>query len=685
VQITIGSRIRNRQSHWVVFVFLLAAAAVQAQEVLTNDTVVNMTKAHLDAATIIDMIQKNPGKYVVTSSALIALKQQGVSDGAIAAMRAKMAGTPAALQNSAPAPRGTPAPTGEAQCRTNTPLAPKWLMCDWKDPITGESQFEANTRQTFGRAESSFPRFDVTATCAPIGLAFKIVYHSDSDSKIGYKLSDGDFLFPKPHVIMRLSLDGSSGSAPSPTTDFTNEATLLFQRKLSDAEKKAVGVGGTIVLGITSLASPAEPAEVYKARLLTVELPLSNGDLPILEIQPQDAEFQRFAARCNVMVDNSARARKEEEKRAQEQKEQETIQNAGPIVRKYGMPSISDSHDTLVGKALELKDVRLQGYWNSTNRDPIDEHKGTGRGLAAASGVPGSACGTIFDPGDVDQNSINWETIDTQFVVVRCRDQKRNRVWGQMELTRAGLEELKRRRAQLLELGVKDIPAASEPDTPAGPRPERWTKDSWASRKFYVCPLSRFFPNPSGPPPFVPQQPTLIQLVAHPGTFYYLGKPKGEGAISYEFKWDTLRENADSCPPSSGENTPAGPATLTITGSFAKPLKRGEYWLIDDPLAALNQAGVGVPAGTTPSKVLQTACDHGEATCNKVMQSLNANAASRASSDATGKAALPSLPAGRHYLVLYAAYDDHVSLSFQMVDLKPGPNSVTFTPVLRIP
>src|SRR5262249_10863415 len=125
---------------------------------------------------------------------------------------------------------------GEAHCHSAT--SPKWLVCDWKDPITGEQHFEANTRQFVGRTGE----FGVTATCAPIGLAFKIVYVSGSNPNLGYKLSDGNFLIKKPHVIMRLSIDGRSGSAPSPTADFINEATLLFQRKLSDAEQKDLGI-----------------------------------------------------------------------------------------------------------------------------------------------------------------------------------------------------------------------------------------------------------------------------------------------------------------------------------------------------------------------------------------------------------------------------------------------------------
>jgi hypothetical protein len=61
-----------------LFVFLALSATITAQETLTNEIVINMTKANISDRDIVDMIQKDPGNYVVTSSTLIALKQQGV-------------------------------------------------------------------------------------------------------------------------------------------------------------------------------------------------------------------------------------------------------------------------------------------------------------------------------------------------------------------------------------------------------------------------------------------------------------------------------------------------------------------------------------------------------------------------------------------------------------------------------
>ena len=281
----------------------------------------------------------------------------------------------------------------------------------------------------------------------------------------------------------------------------------------------------------------------------------------------------------------------EEERQAQSEKEQATIQKAGPLIQKYGLPSISDGHDTLVRKALVLKDKPLQGYWYGTDHDPLDDRRNTGAGTPSAMGVPGSACGTIYDPGDVDPSSIDWNAPDTQYIVVRCKDSKGKLVWGQMELMPAGLEELKRRREQLLELGVKESPAASEPDLPTGPKPERWTRGAWATKKFYACPPSHFRASTPGPPIFSPQQPTPIQLLSHPGKLY-LGKSEGEGATEYVFTWDSLHADANSCAPASAAAT--SPATSTVTGTVSRSLRS-----LDNP--SIYDQSITVKASDTSS------------------------------------------------------------------------------------
>jgi hypothetical protein len=452
-----------------------------------------------------------------------------------------------------------------------------WHVKSTKDEMTGVTSFEGRMTapvESNGRRGTA----NVFATCDGANLALRIVYYSVGKENPGFQYRDGNIIQNKVHVVLRISFDGDLREMSSTTDDHPNEVTLLFlappPNQRHDAQEGAAAIVGAIAaLGGLSGGSPEK---VFGANLIKIELPLANGDRPILEIHPKDPEFQRLASQCRAVGKEREQAVQEEERQEQSEKEQATIQKAGPLIQKYGLPSISDGHDTLVRKALVLKDKRLQGYWYGTDHDPLDDQRSTGAGTLSAMGVPGSPCGTIYDPGDVDPKTINWNAPDTQYIVVRCKDRKGNRVWGQMELMPAGLAELKRRREDLLELGVKESPAASEPDLPTGPKPEHWTRGAWATKKFYACPRSHFGASTPGHPIFSPQQPTPIQLLSHPGKLY-LGKPEGEGETEYVFTWDSLHDDANSCTPTSTAATrPAtanSPATPTVTGTVARPLR----------------------------------------------------------------------------------------------------------------
>ena len=304
-----------------------------------------------------------------------------------------------------------------------------WHLKTTKDEITGVSSFEGRMSaalESNGRRGTA----DVFATCDHANLSLRIVYFSASKANPGFQYPEGNFLLTKARVVLRLSVDGVPREVTSTTADHPNEVTITFLRPPSKRVQDAEGAGGGIARAIVGVAglSAGSTADAFGASLIKIELPLGNGDRPILEIRPQDPEFQRFATKCNAVRDERDRALQEDNRQEQAQKEQETIQAAGPLIQEYGLPSISDSHETLVWKALALKDKRLQGYWYGTDHDPLNDSKRTGPGTVAASGVPGSACGTIYEPGDVTPDSINWEAADAQFVVVRCRDQGKARL-----------------------------------------------------------------------------------------------------------------------------------------------------------------------------------------------------------------------------------------------------------------
>lgn len=65
-----------------------------AQQQLDNASITKMSEAGLGDATIVQMIAAQPGQYVVTPDALIALKKAGVSDAVIHALVGKATGAP---------------------------------------------------------------------------------------------------------------------------------------------------------------------------------------------------------------------------------------------------------------------------------------------------------------------------------------------------------------------------------------------------------------------------------------------------------------------------------------------------------------------------------------------------------------------------------------------------------------
>ena len=90
-----------RISIMLLLVLCLAAAPGFAQQPLTNDSVVQMSKAGLGEGLIIESINATAGTFLTGPSDLIALKQSGVSERVIRAMVAK-AGASNTVTNTGP-------------------------------------------------------------------------------------------------------------------------------------------------------------------------------------------------------------------------------------------------------------------------------------------------------------------------------------------------------------------------------------------------------------------------------------------------------------------------------------------------------------------------------------------------------------------------------------------------------
>lgn len=118
----------------------LLAPITQAAEVLTNDAIVSMVKAGLGEELILNKIKMSTGQYDTTTSALIKLKTEGVSDKIIQAMMgAPSAAGPGAVPPPPAGPMATPppppAPVGPPPLAVSVPGAPGMMV------IQGQSLF----------------------------------------------------------------------------------------------------------------------------------------------------------------------------------------------------------------------------------------------------------------------------------------------------------------------------------------------------------------------------------------------------------------------------------------------------------------------------------------------------------------------------------------------------------------
>ena len=73
----------------IAFLLSIIPATLNAQEPLTNETVLKLVKAGIGEDTIVGMVNQQPGKYALSADDMIALKSAGVSDRIMAAMIVK--------------------------------------------------------------------------------------------------------------------------------------------------------------------------------------------------------------------------------------------------------------------------------------------------------------------------------------------------------------------------------------------------------------------------------------------------------------------------------------------------------------------------------------------------------------------------------------------------------------------
>jgi hypothetical protein len=200
--------------------------------------------------------------------------------------------------------------------------------------------------------------------------------------------------------------------------EFSNQAPFFFDRPLTDNG-----------ISITEISQ----RELFAAKELKMEMPLADGALPILDIRPQDSEFQKFVSRCKAIY-------------------------PGPV--DYGPPSLTDSYWNLTQKAQHFGNSELTAYLKRLRPDQY---------IGFVGPVPGTTFSQIYVPGDVLPGLLDWTNVGTQTVWVRGAFETRGELdfkYSEVEITSIALDRLKQRRDDLLALGVSATQARIEPDSP---------------------------------------------------------------------------------------------------------------------------------------------------------------------------------------------------------------------------
>jgi len=148
-----------------------------SQEVVTNESVVKLVRAHLSAPVIVEQIRANPGKFDLTTEALIRLKAQGVPDEVIAAMQAK--GHESLTKTDQKPAKGCASPN-------------IWQVSSMPHEGTKGPLIEGSMCQPTGDTAPGI--INVTLTCREDSLIYQFVFHSEATPPIGflrYKTGDG--------------------------------------------------------------------------------------------------------------------------------------------------------------------------------------------------------------------------------------------------------------------------------------------------------------------------------------------------------------------------------------------------------------------------------------------------------------------------------------------------------------
>jgi hypothetical protein len=231
---------RARVSLFLLLIGILRVA-IFAQDILTNDSILEMVKGGLGENVIIGMIRDRPGNYVLTHASLLNLKRKGFSDNILAAMVSHNSGkTPAK-------PADEPTPPPPATHQTSRPMVSgDWVIREQKDAMSGYTNFVATSILPAESGEGPNGQFRVSAECRPNVYLALYVSYSPLSGKVVLKRttvqrptsSTGlgtSAMAINSCTLMRLRIDdGLIKDAVSETCDSDNLASILFEGDFAD-------------------------------------------------------------------------------------------------------------------------------------------------------------------------------------------------------------------------------------------------------------------------------------------------------------------------------------------------------------------------------------------------------------------------------------------------------------------
>jgi hypothetical protein len=328
-------------------------------EVLDNDAIIKMVQAKLSITIIKNSIRDNPGHYSLTAISLIRLGNAGVPQPIIEAMQEKATGGATASPTPAPSSTsqtsislssqwetisGRDVMTGEQFVKASKNYetqAGASVQVTASCQVDTNRQNIANTLPTAHNTEQSFMNFmqsmgdkelpknprDEKIQFDARTLDFKLLYHPKPGSSLSLlhtPIQIGQGLHGEAEgglcVIMRVNVDGSiRDGIQSGICNIANLASISFpamhfrdvmgyQLGYDEHNNDAQNLVGNLIGGVMTQSADIMEQDKSKSLALMhdaidsnhilIELPISNGEHSIVDIQPQDPMFRQFAASC---------------------------------------------------------------------------------------------------------------------------------------------------------------------------------------------------------------------------------------------------------------------------------------------------------------------------------------------------------------------------------------------------